>query len=594
MATIYGPKSSTGWYLKIDYSISQSVANNTSTIYIDLSVYNGTGNSYNQMPNQAYYTIMGYKTYATYNFPSKGWYSLGSDSVTVSHNSDGTGSVTLSASWYSSVNSNYTPSSLSISETISLPTIAREASKVSCTTAYIGGDAATITINRASSSFRHTLSYTFGGLSGTIVTKTSSTSVSFSLPTDFYAEMPNQQSKTGTITCDTYSGSSLVGTTTCTFVAKTNESQCYPTLSDSAYDENQTTVALTGNNQKMIKYFSNAHVKTNAKARYSATLVAQSITCGDASVDGGEGVIENVESGTFVYSATDSRGYTNRYTVIHTLIEYIKLTCAMEAGAPSASGVAQLNVSGNYWNGNFGAVDNTLTIQYRYKVKGSTYGDWIDSTAEITKADNKYNTTITISGLDNTKAYTFQARAIDKLINTGTDEQTNSNKPIFDWGKNDFNINGTLNIKNVNIFDLMYPVGSIYISVNSTNPKTLFGGTWSRIQDTFLLAAGTVYSAGSTGGEAEHTLTVDEMPSHGHSGSTNRTGSHYHSFAGRSSNGSYGPSAESFASSDDARTIYTENAGIHSHTVTIDNTGGDGAHNNMPPYLAVYVWERTS
>lgn len=73
-----------------------------------------------------------------------------------------------------------------------------------------------------------------------------------------------------------------------------------------------------------------------------------------------------------------------------------------------------------------------------------------------------------------------------------------------------------LNIKD--IINIVYPVGSIYMSVNSTSPASLFGGTWERIKDRFLLAAGDTYSAGSTGGEAQHTLTVDEMPSHYHIG----------------------------------------------------------------------------
>ena len=61
-----------------------------------------------------------------------------------------------------------------------------------------------------------------------------------------------------------------------------------------------------------------------------------------------------------------------------------------------------------------------------------------------------------------------------------------------------------------------YPVGSIYLSVNSTNPGTIFGGTWEQIKDRFLLACGSTYSNGSTGGEAKHTLTTNEMPSHSH------------------------------------------------------------------------------
>lgn len=121
--------------------------------------------------------------------------------------------------------------------------------------------------------------------------------------------------------------------------------------------------------------------------------------------------------------------------------------------------------------------------------------------------------------------------------------------------------------------DAAYPVGSIYMSVSSTNPHDLFGGTWVQIQDTFLLAAGTTYAAGATGGEATHTLTVQEMPSHTHNVDSN-TGSPVAYVP--SSHGDIGGNGKNIA------------------TRAILATGGGQAHNNMPPYLAVYVWKRTA
>lgn len=125
------------------------------------------------------------------------------------------------------------------------------------------------------------------------------------------------------------------------------------------------------------------------------------------------------------------------------------------------------------------------------------------------------------------------------------------------------------------VLDKVYPVGSIYMSVNSANPKTLFGGTWVQIKDRFLLAAGTTYKAGATGGEAAHTLTESEMPSHNHAVYFPNDGAADHSAPG---NYPDGPSDSTYY----AVGSYTSSA------------GGDGAHNNMPPYLAVYVWKRTA
>lgn len=127
-----------------------------------------------------------------------------------------------------------------------------------------------------------------------------------------------------------------------------------------------------------------------------------------------------------------------------------------------------------------------------------------------------------------------------------------------------------------NILNKVYPVGSIYLSVSSTDPKTLFGGTWQRIQDRFLLAAGSTYAAGATGGEATHTLTTNEMPAHDHSVKFGGGDADSTIVAGRA----YVQSTKWWWS--DASDAITQKA------------GGGAAHNNMPPYLAVYIWKRTA
>lgn len=125
------------------------------------------------------------------------------------------------------------------------------------------------------------------------------------------------------------------------------------------------------------------------------------------------------------------------------------------------------------------------------------------------------------------------------------------------------------------ILDNVYPVGSIYMSVNSTNPKNLFGGTWEQIQGRFLFGMNSSYPAGSTGGEITHALTIDEMPEHNHT--------IYYPNAG----GPYG----------NANIGYPEDSGTNmtwcAEMCKTAPTGGGAAHNNMPPYLSVYIWKRT-
>ena len=509
-----------------------------------------------------------------------------SAAMKIAHNPDGSKSFTVSgfSGWIYASGNTYASA-----QTFTLPTIPR-ASSVSCSTADIGSNA-TISISRASSSFTHTLTYSFGSLTGTIATKTSSTSVSWTIPTTFYGQIPNSKSGTGTITCDTYNGSTLIGSKSTSFTATVSESASKPTLSPTVSDSNTTTTALTGDSSKFIKYYSNASVTTGAKARNSATLKSQKITCGAKSISSASGTINSVESGSFTFSATDSRGYTTTQTVNKTLIDYIKLTCSLNAGAPTTDGVATLKISGNYWNGTFGALANTLTVQYRYKTQGGSYGSW--TTVSATKSNNTYNATATISGLDYRTTYVFQARAVDKLATVNTDEQARRTTPIFDWSKDDFNVNGTLKVNNTNIFDLIYPVGSIYMSVNSTSPEVLFGGTWEQIQGRFLLGMSSSYPAGSQGGEAEHTLTTSEIPLHTHDigqeGNTSRTIPTQYA-VDDSSHSQYTTTLEGGASG-----YFKSSVDWGGTMTTRGQTSPYGqAHNNMPPYLAVAMWKRTA
>lgn len=119
-----------------------------------------------------------------------------------------------------------------------------------------------------------------------------------------------------------------------------------------------------------------------------------------------------------------------------------------------------------------------------------------------------------------------------------------------------------------------YPVGSIYMSVNGTSPASLFGGTWEQLKDRFLLAAGDTYSAGLTGGEATHTLTVDEMPKHSHNLPVDKY---------------YGEAAPT-----EYDRINLTSGTVYNHGYASNDTGANQPHNNMPPYLVVYCWKRVS
>ena len=126
------------------------------------------------------------------------------------------------------------------------------------------------------------------------------------------------------------------------------------------------------------------------------------------------------------------------------------------------------------------------------------------------------------------------------------------------------------------LLDIIYPVGSIYMSTSNVSPQAFFGGTWEQIEDTFLLAAGTAYAAGATGGAAAHTLTMDEMPYHNHVLKVASSTSTASDAAWRAS----------------GVRAYSSQL-VDSPPDNIIEMGASKAHNNMPPYLVVYMWKRT-
>lgn len=140
------------------------------------------------------------------------------------------------------------------------------------------------------------------------------------------------------------------------------------------------------------------------------------------------------------------------------------------------------------------------------------------------------------------------------------------------------------------VLDNVYPIGSIYMNVNSTNPGTLFGGTWEQIQGKFLLGMSSSYPAGSQGGEASHTLTTAEMPSHGHN-PANEPG--YFGFITNSKK-AFEVGDMGVQSGSGRYYPYASAAFDISRNSLTGTTGGGNSHNNMPPYLSIYIWKRTA
>lgn len=155
-----------------------------------------------------------------------------------------------------------------------------------------------------------------------------------------------------------------------------------------------------------------------------------------------------------------------------------------------------------------------------------------------------------------------------------------------------------------NLINIIYPVGSIYMSVNNVSPATFLGGTWEQIQDTFLWCAGSKHAAGTTGGAETHTLTQAESPAHTHTrGSMEISGGFGCVVPDTHSNYTKGSfvSASMGAGRILGGTVYAQNPiwsydfyASRSWSGETSSVGSNQPHNNMPPYLSVYVWKRTA
>lgn len=450
-----------GFNLAVDVRYEQDIATNKTKI-IAVQGYvkrnNSTYRPFNSTSN-CVFTVKGINSdgsqtqiYTTTKHPS---YNINSNSykqvldlsqntegfpITISHLNNGKKSIVITFSFNGKLDSYYPNGT--ISKTVELPTIARKSS-VTCADGNIGS-ATTININRASSTFTHTLEYNFLGLTGTIATKTSSTSIGWTIPTSFYAKIPNANSGKGTITCNTYSGNTLIGTSTCTFNAFVVNSN--PTISGTVEDTNTSAIQATGNKNKLIRYISNAKVVITATAKNSATISSVKVVNGSQTKTTATSTINAVDSGTFNLSCIDSRGLSASATVTKTLVEYIKpvITGVILNRPSTTSNTINASVQGLCFNETFGAKTNTFELKWRYKK--STETTWSSyTTVTATRTGNNF----TFSGelgtdFSYTEAFNFEFVLSDYFTSNTYSTTVTRGLPIIDIGKDDVDVNGVL------------------------------------------------------------------------------------------------------------------------------------------------------
>ena len=221
---------------------------------------------------------------------------------------------------------------------------------------------------------------------------------------------------------------------------------CFPTIDAEVEDVNPVTLALTGDKSFFVKGYSTANYAITAHAYKEATIQRYKVTCGTRVGYTEAGVLESVDSAVFMFTATDSRDQTATKAIQCTLIDYSPVTCNMKTTSPNAEGELTITMDGSYWTGSFGAVDNSLTVQYRYKEGNGDWVDWINGTA-TTKEDGTYKASIFVTGLDYKTTITLQTRTLDKVSSAESAEVKVNTSPLFHWGETDFVFNVDVNMK---------------------------------------------------------------------------------------------------------------------------------------------------
>ena len=616
--------------LKVDWSQAQDVSANTSTVTCKMYLINDWSIGIGSRANTC--TVSGTaKSFTSPAISGTGTHALGTVSHSVSHSSDGTKSITISAVFkiQATLSGTYYEQ-IAAGATVTLNTIPR-ASSVSGKAAVMGQES-TVTVTRASSSFTHTLKYSFGSVTKTFVTKTGAVSVAWTPPLSLASQVPDAVSGTCTITCVTYSGDTKIGTKTCTLKLSVPAS-VKPSIGSLTAERIDGTVPSSWGIYVQSK--SKAKLAVNGAAgSYGSAISSYSISGGGFSSNAPgftTGYLNSYGSITFTATVTDSRGRVSAAASVTVTVEryfvpyfesYSSQRC-ISSGALSDDGTYVL--ANALYNRAPCANNNTVTRTIHYKkttdsvwtnagvifssgVPAVFGGGWISTEYSY---DIRYTITdqfnmVSVQDIVSTAAVVMDFKSGGKGLAVGKVSETDNCFEVSeDW---DVKVYGKLLKDYISaIAGSMHPVGSIYMSVSPTNPSAYFGGTWAA-WGTGRVPVGVDASdtdfapVEKTGGASTVTLTAKQMPAHTHAKGTlaaDSGGAHKHKLNlskttwGASSGNKVVVDSTDYTAMDNKNTA---SGGAHEHTISgaTASAGGGNAHSNLQPYITCYMWKRIS
>lgn len=572
-----------GYTLRADWSAVQNAAGNYSDVTVKHTLVIGSAYSLNIASRTNTCSVGGVSQgYTSGAINQKdGSVLLGTTVHRVAHDADGTKTAQLTDTFNINATLDGTKvGSITASGSITLDRIARNATIVTAND-FTDETNPTLTYSNPSS-FSCDVSIEFAGGSITRSGAISGAGGSYTMQlTDAERETLRTASKNSPTLQVTYSLKTTIDGTVYYSRAdrKMNVVDAAPELGAVSYeDANAATVAVTGDKSRIVQNHSTPTVNVpTATAKKGATIASYTITFGGvtktikAAGSVSLGAVDVSYSQALTVTATDSRGSTASQSVQVTVDDYSAPTAVIDLHRlNNFEPETHLTVSArySYLNGK-----NAVTISAKFKkVSDSAYGTPIELKDSI-------QSTVTC---DRDSAYDFIVTIADKLESTDYNLTLGKGIPAFfiDTKKSSVGVNCLPSQSDVLQLGASawltaqgaYPVGSIYINVGDVNPAILFGGTWERLGGRFLLGADSTYAAGSTGGEAARTLTVDEMPRHNHEvDNLNASGN-----------------------STPFMTVQAQDKKGFGGNVQTMFAGGGKARNDMPPYLAVYMWQRVS
>ena len=573
---------------------SQSIENNTTTISWKMELIAGTYGRFDASSVCDWSVVVNGTSYSgkvNVGIANNATKTLASGTTTIAHNADGSKTFSYSFSQYFGIQfGDDWVGTVSGTGSGTLDTIAR-ASQPSCITwpehtQNVGyfGDEISIHMNRKSSNFTHTVRYQFGSKSGTIATGVE-TGTTWVIPNSLMDLIPSSVSGSGTIYVDTYNGSTKVGTKYCGFTAKVRDS-VKPTCSFTLED----IMAIDDIYGSPVKGLSKIKVTVTANTAYSSPIASCTITANGVKYSGLTATtdfLRTTGASRVTATVTDKRGRSGSVSYDMNVQDY---------SAPNISALAvhrcdadgTENDRGEFikvtFSASVSAMGNKNTATYKIYTKKSSDASY-PSTIAIFGLQNNYSVTTYsyVTAADSNSSYDVKVEVKDKHNTTSRSTSASTAFTLMNFNpqgngigvgqvcekENTLQIALDVEIGGKTIVDMIYPVGSIYLAYNHTNPGTLFPGTtWTRIYGAFPWFTDANGAIGLTGGERTVTLTVDNLPAHNHGGTYTNAGT--------------------------ARTHAWLASGGSAMGYDTVNTGGGEAHNNMPPYIQISAWRRTA